>query len=545
MTSTPWEGYSSSIQLRPYQQRAMASFQAAVEQPRKRFFYLVAPPGAGKTLLGLLMSEILELPCLSLSPNAAIQAQWLARLQQHWVCLDSALEAFEPHPRCSDRPAKEPQALVSLTYQRIAVRDREGAVHPNVLALYQALREAGVQCVVLDECHHLSSEWGRAVEALCQALEVPFVVGLTATPVTQEEGPLARLLGEPDHEISLPSVIRSGDLAPFQDLCHLVAPSPDEEDDIQGSLGRFERLFSTLCGSEDDRFGLNSWLDMLELSPVSLKGEPYPDLLAMFKGEPELVTAWCRHRAGELREPPAILPYLPELYEPATLTDRLLLAAHYTSRYMLRELPGSSLGDEALADPPRGPVPSKQKRAEAGARARPKADRGRAFRVMPGVKLPPEVEQCLARLASRFYRRTGQPLVITSGTRSAEAQAEAMYAKLIRRRNLFRLYSRTALLREVVRAYRRARRKRLSHRAARAALARVIRSQVLRGEYLSAHLRNGAVDIRSYDMSRRQRRLLRQLARSDADILLLKQERHPPHFHLEVAVDAPPLIAPK
>jgi len=177
MTSTPWEGYSSSIQLRPYQQRAMASFQAAVEQPRKRFFYLVAPPGAGKTLLGLLMSEILELPCLSLSPNAAIQAQWLARLQQHWVCLDSALEAFEPHPRCSDRPAKDPQALVSLTYQRIAVRGREGSAHPNVLALYQALREAGVQCVVLDECHHLSSEWGRAVEALCQALAVPFVVG--------------------------------------------------------------------------------------------------------------------------------------------------------------------------------------------------------------------------------------------------------------------------------------------------------------------------------------------------------------------------------
>jgi len=127
---------------------------------------------------------------------------------------------------------------------------------------------------------------------------------------------------------------------------------------------------------------------------------------------------------------------------------------------------------------------------------------------MPGVKLPPEVERCLARLASRFYRRTGQPLVITSGTRSAEAQAEAMYAKLIRRRNLFRLYSRTALLREVVRAYRRARRKRLSHRDARAALARVIRSQVQQGEYLSAHLRNGAVDIRSYDMSRPQRRLI-------------------------------------
>ena len=348
MAKTPWDGYSSSLDLRAYQERAMASFQQVLSGSGERLFYLVAPPGAGKTLLGLLMSEALELPTVSLSPNAAIQAQWLERLKEHWVCLDSTLEAFEPHPRCSDQPDDEPQALISLTYQRITVRGRDGSVHPNVTALLGGLSQAGVRCVLLDECHHLSNEWGRAVEALNLALGAPFIIGLTATPVTQDEGPMARLLGEPNHEISLPSVIRSGDLAPFQDLCHLVAPSQEEEDDLQGSLARFTRLFGLCNTSEPDRFGLSSWLDMLALSPASLGGAPYPDLLDMFKAEPELITALCRQRSDEQREPPAILPYLPELYEPATLTDRLLLVAHYTARYLLPELPDAALGPEAV-----------------------------------------------------------------------------------------------------------------------------------------------------------------------------------------------------
>ncbi len=351
--NNPWEGYNAGLELRSYQQQAMDRFKSVRAGKQQHAFYLVAPPGAGKTLLGLLMAEALAHPAVCLSPNAAIQGQWLSRLQEHWVCLDSTLEAFAPHPACAEETQTEPQALISLTYQRISVRTGDGEAHPNVLALRQALREGGVRTVVLDECHHLGNEWGRAVEALCEALgeglERPFVIGLTATPVLQEEGPLARLLGEVDHAISLPSVVRSGDLATYQDLCHIVSPSAEEEDDLQGNLGRFERLLDRLCASEEGRFGLESWYEMLELSPCSAKDQPYEDLLDMFAAEPELITAWCRLRFGEGREPPAVLPYLPELYEGPTLADRLLLAAEYAARYLCREHLDAPLTVEAIA----------------------------------------------------------------------------------------------------------------------------------------------------------------------------------------------------
>ena len=173
------------------------------------------------------------------------------------------------------------------------------------------------------------------------------------------------------------------------------------------------------------------------------------------------------------------------------------------------------------------------------AEAKPPVSAG-AYKVLPGVKLTGEVRGQLERLARAFKKKTGQPLVVTSGTRSPMEQAAAMYHKLRRRRNLFRLYRRGNLLRPVVRAYRKARRARKNREATIRAMARVMRAQVRRGEHLSLHMRDGAVDIRSYDLGRRNKRLFRRLVRKEPNIVLVKEERYPPHFHLEVYAPASP-----
>ena len=62
-------------QLRPAQRDAAEAARRDLEAGRKRI-HIVAPPGSGKTVLGLyLWSELIRRTAVVLSPNSAIQAQ--------------------------------------------------------------------------------------------------------------------------------------------------------------------------------------------------------------------------------------------------------------------------------------------------------------------------------------------------------------------------------------------------------------------------------------------------------------------------------------
>ena len=96
---------------RGYQQLALELFEAGRERGQQQT-HIVAPPGSGKTLLGLELLRRLGARALVLAPNRA-------------------------RSRTRDRAASGPGAR-----ERIA-----------------ALRTGGVATVVLDECHHLASMW--------------------------------------------------------------------------------------------------------------------------------------------------------------------------------------------------------------------------------------------------------------------------------------------------------------------------------------------------------------------------------------------------
>ncbi|MCA9669769.1 MAG: hypothetical protein KC503_29445 [Myxococcales bacterium] len=188
--------------------------------------------------------------------------------------------------------------------------------------------------------------------------------------------------------------------------------------------------------------------------------------------------------------------------------------------------------------------------------------------VREGVELAPDIELRVRDLARRFYRRFRQRLVITSGTRSPERQARAMYVKLLLGDNLRKLYAQRYPLEQVLRAYRsgferkrikgrlrkprrfwrwsrRYRRRWLKrHRYRREQVeshAEIVRRmgdaiarQVKRGVFLSPHLRAGAVDIRSISMNRRERGAFIRLARRQLYVRWIKLERRPPHFHVDI-----------
>jgi hypothetical protein len=156
------------------------------------------------------------------------------------------------------------------------------------------------------------------------------------------------------------------------------------------------------------------------------------------------------------------------------------------------------------------------------------------YRVRPNVLLEMNTELWVHRLARHFFRRSGHVLVITSGTRTPEQQAAAMYGKLARGGRYRTLYRKRELAEEIRQVYLAARRKRQRRREIVEAMTRKIEEQIQNGFYVSAHLKRVAVDVRSYSMTRRVKRTFRRAMESFEGTRLIKEERRPPHFHMEV-----------
>ena len=235
------------------------SYQARVLQELEDHLYdarlnIVAAPGAGKTVLGLEVLRRLGRPTLVLSPTRAIRDQWLQRLE----------ELFQPEsgpwPPGLGSDLSTPGWLTSTTYQALhaALRgllepgdeedesedsgdaengeEEEDDAPPAAAtaaaaageALLAALEAAGIETLVLDEAHHLRRAWWESLQEVIGHLRARkkdfHVVSLTATPpydVEQEEwNRYEEVCGPIDAEISIPELVKQGDLCPHQDFLH-------------------------------------------------------------------------------------------------------------------------------------------------------------------------------------------------------------------------------------------------------------------------------------------------------------------------------------
>ena len=105
--------------LRPSQEDVVKIARQKLAAGKKRL-HIVAPPGSGKTVLGLyLWAECVKKPVLVLSPNSAIQAQWAARTD--------LFELAQPGEAIADLVSTEsrsPGVLTSLTYQAVTLPKR-------------------------------------------------------------------------------------------------------------------------------------------------------------------------------------------------------------------------------------------------------------------------------------------------------------------------------------------------------------------------------------------------------------------------------------
>ena len=96
-----------------------------------------------------------------------------------------------------------------------------------------------------------------------------------------------------------------------------------------------------------------------------------------------------------------------------------------------------------------------------------------------------------------------------------------------------RLYRNKEAAREIKRAYEQARAAKKSPDDIVSEVYSVLQKQVARGVYISAHLRAGAVDVRSRDLSRAEKKHFTTSIAGMKDVQML-EEFTPPHFHLQI-----------
>lgn len=234
------------MKLRHHQREALAAWHQRLTLGDRRG-WIVLPPGAGKTLVGVEAVRASGRQGVVFSPNTAIQGQW---------------QACDPSLRC-------------LTYQSLAVFDSEAEteesvisrLHPNGLALIQELAHSDNLMIVLDECHHLLRVWGRLLAEVLELVPDALVLGLTATPVTSmtaAEAELeAELFGPVTYAATIPEVVIAGDLVPFAELAWVTSPTPQEREWLDGHEQRVQEFITHLSDPDLASVPLLSALDGL------------------------------------------------------------------------------------------------------------------------------------------------------------------------------------------------------------------------------------------------------------------------------------------
>jgi len=374
---TLFDQMSFRYPFRKYQRMILE--QVAAEQKDQKY-HLVAPPGAGKTIIGLELIRRFDAPAVVFAPTTTIQAQWYEKIG---MFLENPADisryaSLDPHQRAPihiftyqliSMPAEAQERIIEaalrqwqeelvhngqaasleaarerlellrqnnlLAYRKDTLRhanrvkhrllrepeiDIEPFLHPNARQLINDLVADGVKTIVLDECHHLLDYWAIVLRYLIGRIENPRVVGLTATlpsPDGDEEFEnYDSLLGEVDFEIPTPAVVKEGDLAPYRDLAYFVKPTPREMEYLNKIQAEFEAAIAGLTG--DSRF--IDWVRRLGTLPPDTH-EPQTEWQKRWDEHPLLMLSAVRFLNGIGQQPPPRLVTPAEATEPIELED--------------------------------------------------------------------------------------------------------------------------------------------------------------------------------------------------------------------------------
>lgn len=247
---------------RKYQQRVLDDLQDHLTDGH---LHVIAPPGSGKTVLGLEVAIRLNKPTLILAPTIAIRNQWIQRFCE--LFLQTAQT-----PDWISRDIRNPKFMTVVTYQGLHAacnnwradeeefeneeteENRNGkSTNLNLDNIVSGLKSQNIKTIIVDEAHHLKNEWWQTLTKVKEQLK-PMIVGLTATPPydvsATEWQRYIDINGPVDTEISVPELVIEGDLCPHQDYVYFTLPTEQENQSIVDFRQDIEKIFQDIKSDE-------------------------------------------------------------------------------------------------------------------------------------------------------------------------------------------------------------------------------------------------------------------------------------------------------
>ena len=283
---------------REYQARVLEHSEKYVQDGK---IHIVAAPGSGKTTLGIELIRRMNENVLILAPSVTIREQWVARIKDGFL-----VEGVDGDSLISQN-LKEPKAITVATYQALhsaMVRfkgtledvnpdtdggndDIEGKklnnrktskadesetalIGQNKLEevdfegfnLIQVMKDNKLGLLCLDECHHLRSEWWKALEQFRKDCGELKVIALTATPPYDSTPAMWKrymaMCGEIDEEITVPELVKEGSLCPHQDFVYFNYPTEEEKKEIEKFKERSRLMMEKLMQDEELQEAISS-----------------------------------------------------------------------------------------------------------------------------------------------------------------------------------------------------------------------------------------------------------------------------------------------
>ncbi len=253
---------------RSYQRRILDSLDFHLMDEK---LHIIAAPGAGKTTLGIEVISRINRPTLVLCPTNTIKNQWYER-----ICT-SFLD--EKDYGIVSTNIREPKFITVTTYQALLAAfsggdiddEEQDAVQEEDIdedsiksskrfnlkkadEIIKILKDAKISLLCFDEAHHLRKEWWKALTYLVEELKPEQSVSLTATPPYDvdyaEWERYEALCGQIDEVISIPELVKNGDLCPHQDFIHFSLLRDKEKDFIKNYNNNVSKFLNKLLNDK-------------------------------------------------------------------------------------------------------------------------------------------------------------------------------------------------------------------------------------------------------------------------------------------------------